>query len=324
MPSLSGVERGAGKDADPSRPSQSVVIQPGDGREEHREKRDQTDLVGSVTRSRRPPEGDPDPAQARALSQPHGCRGPPEEEREAGERLATHLREHVRLTGEPQPVHHGANCADGAVRQHRADGEPACHRDSRCNTPPPPAVGEVQEQQGGKSLDRRRESDPRSCARFAAGLEVRRRCHDQREQDRSEIQVLEVAVQRLPHCGQRQHHGTPTCRPATRPCDAPPQARNVQRGPARLGERQAPARDQGEGDKPEGREGRPPDSFFRVCGIEREPVEQPLGLPQLLGEIAALVDADWDRDGSVQDAREEERPSGLRVQRRHPPAHGRS
>src|SRR2546422_5168138 len=52
---------------------------------------------------------------------------------------------------------------------------------------------------------------------------------------------------------------------------------------------EARARHQREGYEAQRGERGPPDTLLRIGVVQREAVEQPLALPQLLGEVAALV-----------------------------------
>src|SRR3989442_7413657 len=59
-------------------------------------------------------------------------------------------------------------------------------------------------------------------------------------------------------------------------------------------------------------------SLLRIGFVQREAVEQPLALPQLLGEVAALVYADRDHDRGIQDADGQQGAPFPRRQPRHP------
>src|SRR5439155_313731 len=164
------------------------------------------------------------------------------------------------------------------------------------------SVGETEKKPRWESLDGAGETDPRAGPHLAARLEIRRRGHDQPEQQRGQIQVLEVALQRLTDRRQAEYDRHPVGRPAPRQHQTPAQAGHVQQGPAGLRYGQAPARHERERHESERCERRPPDAPFRVGHIERQPAQQALALGELLGEVSPLADTDRDHHGGVEDA----------------------
>src|SRR2546422_960841 len=229
---------------------------------------------------------------------------PAEKEREARERLGAQLPEPRRRLADATPAEHGVygTSPPQPEREHGAHGQRASHREARRDPLPVSPVGEIEQQQRRKSLDGAGETDPRAGPDFAALLEIRRRGNDQAEQQRRQIQVLEVALQRLADGGQPEYDRHPTGRPAPGQHKTPAKAAHVQEGPARLRHGQAPARHEREGHESERRERRPPDAPFRVCHIERQPAQQPLALGELLGKVSAFADADRNHHGGVEDA----------------------
>ena len=201
---------------------------------------------------------------------------------------------------------------EGEQRDAREHGDPHPQR------LPLPAPGEIRQHESREHLERRREADPRARASLPPVGQIGRGRDQERQQDRLDVQVVEVVVHGKDHDGERGPGGAPAPAPARGP-DAPGEGEHPDAAPGGLRERHAESRQQRERRHQQRPERRPPRSLARCRGVDHLSGEQPLRLGDLRHDVVALADAERDHDAGIQGEAGDERQLPAAAQRRHIP-----
>jgi hypothetical protein len=174
-----------------------------------------------------------------------------------------------------------------AVGQQREYGHARRDRHAGAERLPLTAPGEIRQQQPRENLQGGRESDPDAGARVAAIGQVGGGGDEQRQQDRFEVQMMEVVVNGEQHDGERDQGGTPPPAPAAL-VHAPGERHDAEHPPARLGEGQTRIGQGGERHDHEQRERRPPDPLCLWRVVQHQAIEDAVGLRDFGGDVVAL------------------------------------
>src|SRR5439155_13713438 len=109
--------------------------------------------------------------------------------------------ERRRFPREAGPVEDGVHGTHEPVREHRPEREPSGDGDADEQSTPAAGADEIEEHEGGERLDRRRQAQPSARARFASRSKLGGGREDECEENRRDIEVLKVALERLAEGG---------------------------------------------------------------------------------------------------------------------------